>query len=63
MFPLQQIMQILPQFKANPAQFLGQLPGVNMQDPNAIIQHLMNSGKVNQQQYNNVVNFLNQQKK
>lgn len=48
------MMQMLSQLRQNPVQFLRQR-GVNipqnMNDPNAIIQHLMNSGQVSQQQY------------
>ena len=47
-------LAMLSQLKANPMQFLQQagfnVPG-NITDPNAIIQHLMNSGQVNQSQY------------
>ena len=31
-----------------------------MNDPNAIIQHLMNTGQVSQQQYNNAMRIVNQ---
>lgn len=47
-------MQMLQQLKSNPAAFLRQA-GVNipanLSDPNAIIQHLLNSGQVSQQRY------------
>lgn len=47
-------MQMLMMLKQNPAQLLQQagfrIP-VNLADPNAIIQHLMNSGQVTQQRY------------
>ena len=47
-------IQMLQQLKSNPIQFL-QRAGLNipqnLNDPNAIIQHLMNSGQVSQQQY------------
>jgi hypothetical protein len=33
--------------------------GLNMNDPNAIIQHLLNSGQISQQQVNNVMNLRN----
>ena len=50
-------MQLLPQLQQNPVQFLKNL-GMDipfgMNDPNMIIQHLMNSGQVSQQQYNAV---------
>lgn len=48
------IMQMLPQLKANPAQFLAQrgfqIPG-GMTNPAQIIQQMMNSGRVSQQQF------------
>lgn len=48
-------MQMLAQLKSNPLGFLRQygfnVPD-NISDPNAIIQHLMNSGQINQSQYN-----------
>lgn len=47
-------MQMVQQLKANPIQFL-QRAGFNvpsnLNDPNAIIQHLMNSGQISQQRY------------
>lgn len=46
---------MLAQLKQNPIGMLRQygfnVPD-NINDPNAIIQHLMNSGQINQQQYN-----------
>lgn len=54
-------MQIIQQIKANPMQFLRRggfnIPQ-NMNDPNAIIQHLMNSGQITQQQYDNARNMV-----
>jgi len=48
-------MQMLMQLKANPIQFL-QRAGLNvpsnLNDPNEIIQHLMNSGQISQERYN-----------
>ena len=47
-------MAMLQQLRSNPMQFLRQagfnVPN-NISDPNAIIQHLMNSGQVSQQRY------------
>ena len=47
-------IQMVQQLKANPIQFL-QRAGFNvpnnLNDPNAIIQHLMNSGQISQQRY------------
>lgn len=48
-------MQMVQQLRSNPIQFIRQagfnIPQ-NLSDPNAIIQHLMNSGQVSQAQYN-----------
>lgn len=47
--------KMLQQLRANPLGMLRQygfnVPE-NLNDPNAIIQHLMNSGQINQSQYN-----------
>ena len=47
-------VQMIQQLKSNPIQFL-QRAGFNvpnnLNDPNAIIQHLMNSGQISQQRY------------
>lgn len=47
-------VQMIQQLQANPIQFL-QRAGFNvpnnLNDPNAIIQHLMNSGQISQQRY------------
>ena len=47
-------MQMLQQLRQNPVQMLRQaglnVPD-NMNDPNQIIQHLMNSGQISQSQY------------
>lgn len=47
-------MQMLQQLRQNPAQMLRQaglnVPD-NLNDPNQIIQHLMNSGQISQQRY------------
>lgn len=50
-------IQMLQQLKANPMQFLMQrrfnLPqGVAMNDPQAILNHLVQSGQISQQQIN-----------
>lgn len=52
-----QMMQMLQQFKTNPMQFLIQrrlnIPaGVPMNDPQAILNHLVSTGQVSQQQIN-----------
>lgn len=53
-----QMLSMLQQFKANPMQMLAQrrmnLPqNVPMNDPQAILDHLLNTGQINQQQINN----------
>lgn len=47
-------MQMIQQLKANPIQFLqraGYNVPTNLNSPNDIIQHLMNSKQITQQQY------------
>lgn len=59
----QQLMSMYQKMKNNPMQVLSQrfnIPqDVNVKDPNAIIQHLLNSGQVSQAQVNNVMNMRN----
>lgn len=54
---------VLSQMKHNPMQFLTQkgfnIPQ-NMNDPNAIIQYLMNTGQVSQTQYDQAMRTINQ---
>lgn len=54
---------VLSQMKRNPMQFLTQkgfnIPQ-NMNDPNAIIQYLMNTGQVSQTQYDQAMRTINQ---
>lgn len=62
------IMQMLGQLKANPMQFLAQskfnLPqNINANDPQAIINHLVSSGQINQEAYNRAYNIARQFKK
>lgn len=47
------IMGIVNQFKANPIGMLRQRFNIpaNLNDPNSIIQHLMNSGQLSQSQF------------
>ena len=49
-----QILQMAQQLKSNPMQMLSRRFNVpqNLQDPQAIIQHLVSSGQVSQQQIN-----------
>jgi hypothetical protein len=54
------IFQMIGQIKNNPQQFFGNMQGVDMTNPNSIIDYLMRTGKVNQTQYNNAVNMAKQ---
>ena len=55
------ILGMLQQLRNNPLEMLSkkyQIPqGMNMNDPNEIIKHLMNTGQVSQQAYNNARNM------
>ena len=57
------LLAIYQQMRQNPMQLLSQkfnIPqNINMQDPNSIIQHLLNTGQVSQQQVNNAMNMRN----
>lgn len=57
-------MAMLQQLKANPVGFLMQqrlnIPGNIANDPNAILQHLMQTGQVSQQQVNNAYQMAQQ---
>lgn len=61
MFNPMQMMNMFNQFKGNPMQTLSQF-GVpqNMSNPSEIIQHLMNSGKMSQQQFNQLQQMAGQ---
>lgn len=65
MIPQQQpnMMQMLQQLRSNPMQMLQQA-GLNipqgMNDPNAIIQHLLQSGQVPQEAYNKALQMMRQ---
>ncbi len=54
-------MQLLSQIKENPMSVIGQRFSIpdGMNDPNQIIQHLLNTGQVTQQQVNRVVQMGN----
>ena len=57
-----QIMSMLSQFKQNPMSILSQrfnLPQ-NMNNPQDIINHLLNSGQINQQQIDQAKQMKNQ---
>lgn len=60
---LQNIADLYQKFKQNPVQMLNQkfnIPqNVNLSDPNAILQHLMNTGQVSQSQINTVMQMRN----
>jgi len=61
---LQSLMQMLPQLKANPMQFLMQrklnIPQSMMNDPQAIMNHLLQTGQVNQSQVNSAYQMAQQ---
>lgn len=54
-----QMLQMLSQLKSNPMSMLKQygIPQDIANNPQAIIQHLMNNGRISQEQYNNAVNM------
>ena len=60
---IQDISNLYQQLKQNPLQVLGRrfnIPqNVNLSDPNAILQHLMNTGQVTQSQINGVMSMRN----
>lgn len=55
---------MLNQLRSNPAQFLLQknlnIPQNISNDPNQIIQHLLNTGQITQQQYNQAAQMAKQ---
>ena len=56
-------MQMLQQLRSNPMQFIqraGFRVPENLSDPNAIIQHLMRSGQISQEQYNRAFQMAQQ---
>ena len=61
MFNPMQMMNMFNQFRGNPMQTLSQF-GVpqNMNNPSQVIQYLMNSGKMSQQQYNQLQQMAGQ---
>lgn len=60
------ILSAVQGLKQNPMQFIMQrkfnVPQNIINDPNAIIQHLMNTGQVSQQSYNDAVRKIGQLK-
>ena len=61
---MKDVMNMYQKFHQNPMQMLNQrfnIPqNINMSNPNDIIQHLLNTGQVTQEQLNNVMNMRNQ---
>ena len=61
---IQDIMNFYQRFRQNPMQMLNQrfnIPqNVDMNDPNSIIQHLLNTNQVSQEQVNNAMRMRNQ---
>lgn len=56
------MMNMLMQLQNNPMSILGQfgIPQDIANDPQAVIQHLMNNGKISQSQYDQAVQMANQ---
>ena len=54
-------IQMLRMLKSNPKQILSQMYNVpqNLNDPQQIIQYLLNSGQITQDQVNNAMNMRN----
>ena len=61
---LQSLMQMLPHIKANPMQFLLQrklnIPQGMTNDPNAILNHLLQTGQISQNQVNGAYQMAQQ---
>lgn len=59
--PQNNFINMLAQFKQNPVAMLSQKFNIpqNMNDPNQILQHLLNSGQVSQEQVNRVMQLKN----
>ena len=55
------MLNLYQQFRANPMQMLSQRFNIpqNASNPNDIVQHLLNTGQVTQNQVNNVMNMRN----
>ena len=58
---MQNIMDLYNQMQQNPIQFLSRRFNIpqNLNNPNDIIQHLLNSGQVTQTQVNNAMQMSN----
>ena len=59
--PKNDFMSMLNQFKQNPIGMLSQKYNIpqNLNDPNAILQHLLNTQQVSQEQVNRVMQMRN----
>jgi len=61
---MKDVMDMYQKFRQNPMQMLNQrfnIPqNVNMSNPNDIIQHLLNTNQVTQEQVNNAMRMRNQ---
>ena len=61
---INQLMSMYQQLRTNPMQLLAKrfnLPqGMNMNNPNDIIQHLLNTGQIQLQQYNSARQYAEQ---
>lgn len=57
------LINMYQQLRSNPLQLLARrfnIPqNINLNDPNAITQHLLNTGQITQEQYNNANNMRN----
>lgn len=55
------ILGLIKQYKANPMGYLTQRFNIpqNVTDPNAIIQHLLSSGQIKQEQVDNAMRTIN----
>jgi rRNA pseudouridine-1189 N-methylase Emg1 (Nep1/Mra1 family) len=55
------LMNMYQQFKSNPMQMLSRRFNIpqDMNNPNDIVQHLLNTGQITQSQVNNVMNMRN----
>jgi hypothetical protein len=60
---MNQLMNMYQQLRSNPIQMLARrynlLQGMNMNNPNDIIQYLLNTGQINQAQVNQLMGMRN----
>lgn len=61
MYNFPQLLAMFSQMKQNPSQLLGGLgiPNNIINDPQAIVRYLMDSGKISQEQYDQAVRMAN----